>query len=70
MAAAQIFYGSPKKPSVLYHNILIRLVFYHLKVILKISDGSIKKWLKKDINPKKSRKGPNFCKESFNEDSF
>jgi hypothetical protein len=46
-APAQLLYVSLKKPSVLNLIILIRDVFYHLKVMLKVSDESITKWLQK-----------------------
>jgi hypothetical protein len=42
-----MLYESLKKPSVLHHKIWIRVVFYHQKVILEVSDEYFKKLLKK-----------------------
>jgi hypothetical protein len=49
--------GALKKHIVLPHKILIRVVFYHKKVVLKVLDESIKKWLKKKYlkSPKKPK---------------
>jgi hypothetical protein len=62
-AAAQLMYGSFKKPSVLHHKMLISVVFYHYKVILK--GKIIKKWLKKLNGSLKSTKNSKILYESL-----